>query len=103
MTFTRQQLSFTNTMAEDEDGISDKKSQNSNNASTSQDSKQNSTKPDLGIEEAKYDIQENGDMLSVEPSSSTSSAYFRGVVFCSLNIKTFFIAFVLFLQSLRER
>ncbi|XP_041987120.1 uncharacterized protein LOC121738915 [Aricia agestis] len=62
-------------MAEDEDGVSDKNSpQNSNNTSSSQDNKQNTTKPDLGIEEAKYDIQENGDTAVAEPSKSTSKS-----------------------------
>lgn len=61
-------------MAEDEDGVSDKKSpQNSNNAKTPQDNQQNSKKPDLGIEEAKYDVKENGDSGPSEPVSSSSS------------------------------
>ncbi|CAG9561465.1 unnamed protein product [Danaus chrysippus] len=62
-------------MAEDEDGVSDKKSpQNSNNAKTPQDNQQNSKKPDLGIEEAKYDVKENGDSGPSEPVSSSSKS-----------------------------
>ncbi|XP_045767007.1 uncharacterized protein LOC123868506 [Maniola jurtina] len=59
-------------MAEDEDGVSDKKSpQNSNNAGSSQ---QNAAKPDLGIAEAKYDVKENGDAGPAEPISSSSKS-----------------------------
>lgn len=69
-------------MAEDEDGVSDKKTpENSNNAGSSQDNQQNAIKPDLGIEEAKYDVKENGDTESVEPISSTSSKCFAKLFF----------------------
>ncbi|CAH2237546.1 jg9799 [Pararge aegeria aegeria] len=62
-------------MAEDEDGVSDKKSpQNSNNAGSFQENQQNAAKPDLGIEEAKYDVKENGDAVSAEPISSSSKS-----------------------------
>ncbi|XP_052741793.1 uncharacterized protein LOC112047885 [Bicyclus anynana] len=62
-------------MAEDEDGVSDKKSpQNSNNAGSFQENQQNAAKPDLGIEEAKYDVKENGDAGPAEPISSTSKS-----------------------------
>lgn len=61
-------------MAEDEDGVSNRKSpQNSNNVGPSQDNEHNTTKPDLGIEEAKYNSNENGDSSPTEPKSSTSS------------------------------
>ncbi|XP_049874240.1 uncharacterized protein LOC126372486 [Pectinophora gossypiella] len=62
-------------MAEDEDGVSNKKSsQNSNNEGPSQDNEQNTTKPDLGIEEAKYNSNENGDTSPSEPKCSTSKS-----------------------------
>ncbi|CAF4925882.1 unnamed protein product [Pieris macdunnoughi] len=62
-------------MAEDDDGVSDKKSsQNSNNAGYPEENQQNSTKPDLGIEEAKYDSKENGHTSATEPTSSTSKS-----------------------------
>ncbi|KAM3955862.1 uncharacterized protein ACR2FA_010203 [Aphomia sociella] len=62
-------------MAEDEDGVSDKKElQNSNNASPSQENQQNASKPDLGIEEAKYNSNENGDTSPTEAKSSTSTS-----------------------------
>ncbi|XP_060802479.1 uncharacterized protein LOC106133414 isoform X1 [Amyelois transitella] len=61
-------------MAEDEDGVSNKKSpENSNNAGPSQDNEQNTTKPDLGIEEAKYNSNENGDTSPTETQSSSKS------------------------------
>ncbi|XP_059057995.1 uncharacterized protein LOC131851503 [Achroia grisella] len=61
-------------MAEDEDGVSNKKSpQNSNSAGPSQESDQHTTKPDLGIEEAKYNSNENGDTSPTEAKSSTST------------------------------
>jgi hypothetical protein len=69
-------------MAEDEDGVSDKKtSQNSNNAGTSQDNEPNATKPDLGIEEAKYNSNENGETSSAEAKSSSSSECFNKLFF----------------------
>ncbi|CAH4032899.1 unnamed protein product [Pieris brassicae] len=62
-------------MAEDDDGVSDKKSsQNSNNAGYPDENHQNSTKPDLGIEEAKYDSKENGHTSPTDPTSSTSKS-----------------------------
>ncbi|CAH2090783.1 unnamed protein product [Euphydryas editha] len=62
-------------MAEDEDGVSDKETpENSNEAGSSQDNQQNVNKPDLGIEEAKYDVKENGDTESIEPISSSSKS-----------------------------
>ncbi|XP_072947732.1 uncharacterized protein l(3)04053 [Epargyreus clarus] len=62
-------------MAEDEDGVSNKKSpQNSATAGPSQENQQNVTKPDLGIEEAKYDSKENGESASAEPVASTSKS-----------------------------
>ncbi|XP_053606836.1 uncharacterized protein LOC128673187 [Plodia interpunctella] len=61
-------------MAEDEDGVSNRKSpQNSNNTGPSQNNEQNTTKPDLGIEEAKYNSNENGDTSPTEPQSSSKS------------------------------
>lgn len=69
-------------MAEDEDGVSNKKlPQSSNNAGPSQENDQNTTKPDLGIEEAKYNASENGDSSPTEPQSSTSSEYFTKLFF----------------------
>lgn len=69
-------------MAEDEDGVSDKKSpQNLNNAGNSQENQQSTNKPDLGIEEAKYDIKENGETESEEPISSSSSECFAKLFF----------------------
>ncbi|XP_063828342.1 dentin sialophosphoprotein-like [Ostrinia nubilalis] len=62
-------------MAEDEDGVSDKKTpQNSNNAGPSQENEQNATKPDLGIEEAKYNSNENGASSPSEAQSSSSKS-----------------------------
>ncbi|KAJ2943564.1 hypothetical protein O0L34_g16673 [Tuta absoluta] len=62
-------------MAEDEDGVSNRKlPQNSNNGSPPQENEQNTTKPDLGIEEAKYNSNENGDTPPTEPKSSTSKS-----------------------------
>ncbi|XP_047534654.1 uncharacterized protein LOC125069265 [Vanessa atalanta] len=62
-------------MAEDEDGVSDKKApESSNNGESSQDNQQNAIKPDLGIEEAKYDVKENGDAEPVEPICSSSKS-----------------------------
>ncbi|KAJ0178092.1 hypothetical protein K1T71_005915 [Dendrolimus kikuchii] len=62
-------------MAEDEDGVSNKKSpQNSNNAGPSQEDDHITTKPDLGIEEAKYNSNENGDVSPGEPKSSSSKS-----------------------------
>ncbi|CAG4946578.1 unnamed protein product [Parnassius apollo] len=62
-------------MAEDEDGVSNKKSpQNSNNAECSQESEQNTTKPDLGIEESKYNSKENGHASPSEPNCSSYKA-----------------------------
>lgn len=76
-------------MAEDEDGASDKKSsQNSNNGATSQETEQNTTKPDLGIEEEKYNITDNGRSSPTESRSSTSSECFTQLFFV-LNLKTF--------------
>ncbi|XP_052758940.1 uncharacterized protein LOC113514723 [Galleria mellonella] len=61
-------------MAEDDDGVSNKKSpQNSNNAGPSKESEQHTTKPDLGIEEAKYNSNETGDTSPTEAKSSTST------------------------------
>lgn len=69
-------------MAEDEDGVSDKKTpQNSNNAGPSQENEQNATKPDLGIEEAKYNSKENGESSPTEAKSSTSSECFTKLFF----------------------
>ncbi|XP_022830452.1 uncharacterized protein LOC111359224 [Spodoptera litura] len=61
-------------MAEDEDGVSNKKSpQNTNEGAPSQENEQNAAKPDLGIEEAKYNSNENGDASHAEAKSSTKS------------------------------
>ncbi|XP_075978652.1 lethal (3) 04053 [Anticarsia gemmatalis] len=62
-------------MAEDEDGVSNKKSpQNSNNGGPSQENEQNAAKPDLGIEEAKYNSNENGDTTPTEAKCSSSKS-----------------------------
>ncbi|CAK1544871.1 unnamed protein product [Leptosia nina] len=62
-------------MAEDEDGVSDKKSSpNLNNASLPEQNQENVSKPDLGIEEVKYDSKENGYKSPAEPSSSTTKS-----------------------------
>ncbi|CAH0398904.1 unnamed protein product [Chilo suppressalis] len=62
-------------MAEDEDGVSNKKtSQNSNNAGPSQENEQTATKPDLGIEDAKFNSNENGEASPPEATSSTSKS-----------------------------
>ncbi|KAL0822236.1 hypothetical protein ABMA28_004363 [Loxostege sticticalis] len=62
-------------MAEDEDGVSDKKTpQNSNNAGPPQENEQNASKPDLGIEEAKYNSKENGESSPTEAQSSSSKS-----------------------------
>lgn len=75
-------MSFFIIMAEDDDGVSNKKSpQNSNNEASSQENEQNVTKPDLGIEEAKYNSNENGDTSPIEPKCSTSSEYFMKLFF----------------------
>lgn len=76
-------------MAEDEDGVSDKKSpQNSNNGAPPQENEQNASKPDLGIEEAKYNANENEDTTSTEATSSSSSEYFTKLFFV-INIEAF--------------
>ncbi|XP_026733725.1 uncharacterized protein LOC113498036 isoform X3 [Trichoplusia ni] len=68
-------MSFFIIMAEDEDGVSNKKSpQNTNNGESSQDNEQNAAKPDLGIEEAKYNSNENGDTSPAEAKSSSSKS-----------------------------
>ncbi|VVC95806.1 unnamed protein product, partial [Leptidea sinapis] len=59
-------------MAEDEDGVSDKKSPE--NSRNSEQNPQSSKKPDLGIEEAKYHSNENGQKSPTEPISSTSKS-----------------------------
>lgn len=60
-------------MAEDEDGVSNKKSpQNTNEGAPSQENEQNAAKPDLGIEEAKYNSNENGDASHAEAKSFSS-------------------------------
>lgn len=65
-------------MAEDDDGVSNKKSpQNSNNEASSQENEQIAAKPDLGIEEAKYNSNENGDTSPIEAKCSTSSEFLR--------------------------
>ncbi|KAG6439533.1 hypothetical protein O3G_MSEX000852, partial [Manduca sexta] len=62
-------------MAEDEDGVSNKNSpQNSNNGETSQDNEQNAARPDLGIDEAKYNKDENGEASSPDAKCSTSKS-----------------------------
>ncbi|PZC78745.1 hypothetical protein B5X24_HaOG217203 [Helicoverpa armigera] len=62
-------------MAEDEDGVSNKKSpQNTNNEEPLQENEQNAAKPDLGIEEAKYNSNENGDATLTEAKSSSSKS-----------------------------
>lgn len=69
-------------MAEDEDGVSNRKSpQNSENGGPSQENDQSMAKPDLGIEEAKYNSNENGDSPPTEPKSSTSSECFTMLFF----------------------
>lgn len=61
-------------MAEDEDGVSDKKSpQNSNNGAPPQENEQNASKPDLGIEETKYNTNDNDETSPAEAASSSSS------------------------------
>ncbi|KAF9408953.1 hypothetical protein HW555_011529 [Spodoptera exigua] len=61
-------------MAEDEDGVSNKKSpENTNEGAPSQENEQNASKPDLGIEEAKYNSNENGDASHTEAKSSSKS------------------------------
>lgn len=75
-------VSFFIIMAEDDDGVSNKKSpQNSNNEASSQENEQNTAKPDLGIEEAKYNSNENGDTTPIEPKCSTSSECFTKLFF----------------------
>ncbi|KPI97178.1 PREDICTED: uncharacterized protein LOC106121448 [Papilio xuthus] len=62
-------------MAEDEDGVSNKNSpQNSNDADSNQENEQNAAKPDLGIEEAKYNSQENGHTSPTKPKSSSTKS-----------------------------
>ncbi|CAG9088840.1 unnamed protein product [Plutella xylostella] len=62
-------------MAEDEDGVSNRKSyEKPNNEGISEDSEQNTQKPDLGIEEANYNISENHHSSSEEAKSSASKA-----------------------------
>lgn len=76
-------------MAEDEDGVSDKKSpQNSNNGAPPQENEQNASKPDLGIEEAKYNANKNDDTSPTEASSSSSSKCFTKLFFVT-NIEAF--------------
>lgn len=89
-------------MAEDEDGVSNKNSpQNTNNGGPSQENEQNAAKPDLGIEEAKYNSNENGDASLTEAKSSSSSEFTK--LFFVLNIKAFLVDCSFFLQSLRGR
>lgn len=77
-------------MAEDEDGASNKNSsQNPNNEALSEDNEQCNTKPDLGIEETKYNSSESDEKSSGEAPSLPSSECSYEVVFCPLNIKTF--------------
>lgn len=83
-------------MAEDEDGVSNKKSaQNLNNEGSSQENEQN--RSDLPYfprlvtsetEETKYNNSENGDASPADAKSSSSSKSLE-VVFCYLNIKAF--------------
>ncbi|CAH2039275.1 unnamed protein product, partial [Iphiclides podalirius] len=62
-------------MAEDEDGVSNKNSpQNSNDAGSSEENEQNSTKPDLGIEETKFNSKENGHASHTEPKCSSTKS-----------------------------
>lgn len=69
-------------MAEDEDGVSNRKSyEKPNNEGISEDSEQNTQKPDLGIEEANYNISENHHSSSEEAKSSASSKCFRKLFF----------------------
>lgn len=96
-------MTFSSIMAEDEDGVSNKKSpQNAENDESAQDSEQNVTKPDLGIEEAKYNIKENGDTSPVEAKISCSSECFTKLFFAP-NIKTFLGDRDFVLQSRRVR
>lgn len=89
-------------MAEDEDGVSNKNSpQNTNNGEPLQENEQNAAKPDLGIEEAKYNSNENGDTSLTEAKSSSSSEFTK--LFFVLNIKAFLVDCSFFLQSLRGR
>lgn len=75
-------------MAEDEDGVSDKKSsQNSSNGAPTQENDQNASKPDLGIEETKYNATENDETSPTEASSSSSSECFT--LFFVTNIVAF--------------
>lgn len=84
-------------MAEDEDGVTNKNSsQNSNNEALSEDTEQNYPKPDLGIEEAKYNNSESDDKSSGEAPSSSTSELNVVFVFCQLNIKTFHERSILF-------
>lgn len=73
-------------MAEDEDGVSNKNSpQNSNDADSNQENEQNAVKPDLGIEEAKYNSQENGHSSPTKPKSSSTSKCSSDSFFVSPN------------------
>lgn len=74
-------------MAEDEDGVSNKNSpQNSNDSGSPEENEQNSAKPDLGIEEAKYNSKENGHASPTEPNSSSSSECFTNLFFPIYNV-----------------
>ncbi|XP_068618370.1 uncharacterized protein l(3)04053 [Battus philenor] len=61
-------------MAEDEDGVSNKNSPQNTNSTSSQENEQNGAKPDLGIEEAKYDCKENGHASPTESKCSSSKS-----------------------------
>lgn len=90
-------------MAEDEDGVSDKKSpQNSNNGASPQENEQNASKPDLGIEEAKYNANDNDDTSPTEAASSSSSECFTKLFFV-INIEAFLSDRAFSLQSAAVR
>lgn len=79
-------------MAEDEDGVSNRNSpEKSSSPGSSQENEQNDAKPDLGIEETKYNSNENGETSSTEAKCSSSSKFTK--LFFVLNIKAFFVDF----------
>ncbi|CAB3221531.1 unnamed protein product [Arctia plantaginis] len=62
-------------MAEDEDGVSNKNSpEKSSSPGSSQENEPNAAKPDLGIEETKYNSNENGETSSTEAKCSSSKS-----------------------------
>lgn len=69
-------------MAEDEDCAANKKSpKNTVNEASTSNQEQSSSKPDLGIEESKYNSNENTDGETAEAANTSPSEYFTKLFF----------------------